>query len=252
MKTPARIFLFLLLIGTTGQSATRSDINTIEAAEKIRYLSQKIAKDYLYLYSRPQRTDLKRALHNMTDELGQNFRVIADSTRDSATKDLLQYLNYNKDNIEDLLTKKVTKEGSQKMLDYSEILLEGADSIAREHRYKFNQEEEMLMNIKKDQYLIQRLGKFYMASYLGALSQTNRQKMTESEHALKKGLDIIQNYPYPPTLIQQKKDLKLFWKSSNHILSHAYDMFIPNLVTTAGDYFEKLLSELALYHSKSQ
>ena len=252
MKTPARIFLLLLLIGTVGQSATRSDINTIEAAEKIRYLSQKIAKDYLYLYSRPQRTDLKRALHTMTNELGENFHIIADSTRDDDTKDILQFLNYNKDNIEDLLTKKVTKEGSQKMMDYSEILLEGADSIAREHRYEFNREEKMLMNIKKDEYLVQRLGKFYMATYLGALSQTNQRKIKESENALKKGLSIIQNYPYPPALAHHKKDLNLFWKSTHHILSHAYDMFVPNIVTTTSDYFEKLLSELALYHSKSQ
>jgi len=252
MKTSARIFLLLLMIGTVGQSATRSDINTIEAAEKIRYLSQKIAKDYLYLYSRPQRTDLKSDLRNMVDELGHSFNVIADSTRDNATKDLLQYLNYNKENIKDLLAKNVTKEGSQKMLDYSEILLEGADSISREHRYAFNREEEMLMNIKKDQYLVQRLGKFYMASRLGALSQTNRRKMKESENALKEGLSIIQDYPYPPELVQQKKDLNLFWKSSHHFLSHAYDMFIPNLVTTTSDYFEEILSKLALYHSKSQ
>ncbi len=252
MKTLTRIFLFLIWIGTVGQSATRSDINTIEAAEKIRYLSQKIAKDYLHLYSRPQRTDLKETLENMIKELGKNFDVIADSTRDNDTKDLLQYLRYNKKNIEELLSKNPTKERSQKMLDYSEILLEGADSIAREHSYQFNREERMLMNIKKDEYLLQRLGKFYMASHLGTLSNVNQKKMKESEAALRKGLDIIQYYPYPDTLKKQKKELDLFWKSSHYILSHVYDMYVPNIIATTSDYFEMLLNDLARYHSKSQ
>lgn len=252
MKTVVRLSLLLLFVSTLGQAATRSDINAIEAAEKIRYLSQKIARDYLYLYSQPQRTDLIQTMHTMTRELGENFNMIASSTRDNTTKDLLQYLEYNKVNIEELLKKKVSKEGSLQMLDYSEILLEGADSIAREHRYAFNPEETMLMSIKKDEYLVERLGKFYMASYLGALSQTNRKKMHASELALKKGLEVIRSYHYPTALEKQKKNLFLFGEASHHFLSHSYDMFIPNIITTSSDYFEKLLTQFALYHSKSQ
>jgi uncharacterized protein YsxB (DUF464 family) len=252
MRTALRACVLLLLVWTYGSAATRSDINTIEAAEKIRYLSQKIAKDYLYLYSRPKRTDLKEEIQVMIDDLGQNLETIAASTKDSSTKDLLKYLDYSKQNIEELLSKNVTKNGSLQMLDYSEILLEGAESIAREHRYSFNPEEAMLMNIKRYEYLVERLGKFYMASSLGALSQTNRKKMETSRQALEEGLQTIKSYQYPAYLREQKKELERFWHSSTFILSHAYDMFIPNLVNIASTYFEHLLTQFALYHSKSQ
>ena len=252
MTTLSRLLLLIIVWTTFGQSATRSDINAIEAAEHIRYLSQKIAKGYLYLFSRPQRTEIRQELQEMIDELGKNFTIIASSTKDSNTKDLLKYLEYNKGNIKELLAKKVTKERSLQMLDYSEILLEGAESIAHEHRYKFNAEESMLMGIKKDEYLVERLGKFYMASSLGVLSSTNRKKMDTSIHTLEKGLKAIQKYQYPPYLQKKKKELALFWESNRHILAHAHDMFIPNLVNITSIYFEQMLRQFSLYHSKSQ
>jgi len=252
IKTAIRIILFLILAIAMGESATRSDINTIEATENIRYLSQKIAKNYLYLYSRPHRTDLKEQLHKMAEELGENFNTIAASTRDTDTKDLLQYLEYNRANILDLLGKNVTRDGAFQMLDYSEILLEGAESISHKHRYEFNPEETMLMHIKKYEYLTERLGKFYMASSLGALSRSNRKKMKESEKALNEGLSVIQAYHYPSELEKQKGNLAHFWKSSHYFLTHTHDMFIPSLIIETSAWFEKILAQLALYHSKNQ
>jgi len=252
MKTLSRIIFLLLLFATFGGAATRSDINAIEAAERVRYLSQKIAKDYLYLYARPKRLDAQNNIMEMVEELGEKFTIISSSTKDSDTKDLLKYLEYNKQNIEELLSGDVTKDSALQMLDYSEILLEGAESIARQHRYPFNTEEAMLMRIKKAEYLVERLGKFYMVSGLGVLSQTNQKKMKESARDFEESLKSIQEYQYPPVLQKQKKQLSLFWNFGQHTLAHAYDMFIPNLVNTSDNYFEQLLTQFALYHSKSQ
>ncbi len=252
MQKYLKIFLLVVFSSAIGGAATRSDINVIEAAEKVRYLSQKIAKNYLYLYARPQHKGIKADIHTMLDELEKSFNTISSSTNDTNTKDLLIYLEYNKENIDKLLKQKVSKENSLKMLDYSEILLEGGESIAHEHSYRFNKEETMLMNIKRYEYLIERLGKFYMASTLGALSESNRKKMDESRLTLEKGLKQILAYHYPADLEKQKEELRLFWKTNTNILSRAYDMFIPNLMNISCNYFEKLLANFALYHSKSQ
>ncbi len=252
MTTYLRTLLLAVFLSGISSAATRSDINVIEAAEKIRYLSQKIAKNYLYLYARPQHREIKSGLKNMLNELGNSFETVASSTNDENTKDLLKYLEYNKDNIKILLKQEVNKENALKMLDYSEILLEGGESIARAHSYKFNKDEAMLMNIKKYEYLIERLGKFYMASSLGALSESNLKKMNESRKTLKNGLRLILSYRYPTSLEKQKKELKLFWDTNTNILSRVYDMFVPNLMDIAGNHFENLLAEFALYHRKSQ
>ena len=252
MKTLSRILSLVLLIVSFGGAATRSDINAIEAAEHVRFLSQKIAKDYLYLYARPKRREVKDDIREMMVELSEKFAILSASTKDSDTKDLLKYLQYNKSNIEELLSGDVTKESALQMLDYSEILLEGAESIARQHRYPFNTEEAMLMQIKKAEYLVERLGKFYMVSSLGVLSQTNQKKMQESARDFEESLKAIQEYQYPSSLEKQKKQLALFWSFGQYSLAHSYDMFIPNIVNTTGNYFEQLLTRFALYHSKSQ
>ena len=252
MKMLSRIIFLLLLMASFGGAATRSDINAIEAAERVRFLSQKIAKDYLYLYARPKRREVKNEILDMMAVLSEKFTIISASTKDSDTKDLLKYLQYNKLNIDELLSGDVTKDSALQMLDYSEILLEGAESIARQHRYPFNTEEAMLMQIKKAEYLVERLGKFYMVSSLGVLSQTNQKKMKESARDFEESLKSIQEYQYPSKLQKQKKQLSLFWNFGQYSLTHAYDMFIPNLVNTTGNYFEQLLTQFALYHSKSQ
>ncbi len=252
MRIAVHVLMLLSVWTIMGYAATRSDVNVIEAAENIRYLSQKIAKDYLHLYSRPKRIEIKKTLQSMMENLGENFSTIAASTKESDTKDLLKYLEYNRGNMEELLTKPISKKSSLQILDYSEVLLEGAESIAQEHHYQFNKEEAMLMNIKRYEYLVERIGKFYMASSLGALSQDNRQKLNASKKALAKGLLTIQAYHYPNALNQQKKALQTFWDSSSYLLAHTYDMFVPNLISITGDYFEQLLTQFALYHSKSQ
>jgi len=251
-----RTLLRIALIAVSGffflHAATRSDVNTIEAAENIRYLSQKIARDYLYLYSRPERSELRQTLHEMIRELKQNFVTIASSTQDSDTKDLLKYLEYNTQEMENLLTAHVTKSQANEMLDYSEVLLEAAESIAREHSYPFSPEEKMLMNIKRYEYLIERLGKFYMASHLGVLSPTNKKKMAASTKALSQGLQTIRKYRYPDALEKQKADLDLFWEADQHFLSRSDKMFVPNIVVITNDHFERILGRFALHHSKQQ
>jgi len=247
-----KIFLLVVFSSAIGGAATRSDINVIEAAEKVRYLSQKIAKNYLYLYARPQHKGIKADIRTMLDELEKSFNTISSSTNDTNTKDILKYLEYNRDSIFALLKEKVNKENSFKMLDYSEVLLEGANLITQEHSYHFNPEEKMLIGIKKDEYLIERLGKFYMASSLGALSQSNRKKIEESKSELENGLKSIHKYNYPDKLQKRKKELMVFWRANKHFFEHSYDMFIPNLANIVSTYFEGLLTDFALYHSKSQ
>jgi len=53
MEKLLRIVWLLAAFGLVANAATRGDIKIIEASENIRYLSQKIVKDYLFLYQYP-------------------------------------------------------------------------------------------------------------------------------------------------------------------------------------------------------
>ena len=71
------------------------------------------------------------------------------------------------ENIKQLPNQQINDSNARLILKYSEVLLEGAKSIAKWHRYNFSKEEKILMQSKEIQYLIERAIKYYMAFQIG-------------------------------------------------------------------------------------
>ena len=178
-----RIFhVSLLLLGVTlfSEAATRGDVKVIEASENIRYLSQKMVKEYLFFYYNPRKMEVRSGLEKALDSLSDDFRIIATTTKDIDTKNVLDFLMYSKNEIEQIFNEKPDQDKCSMMLGYSETILEGADSIASAHKYDFSKEEKMLMVTKKMEYLLERITKYYMAFGVGFNTATNKEKMEDT------------------------------------------------------------------------
>ena len=251
MEKILRIFLVLLAFSLSANAATRGDIKVIEASENIRYLSQKMVKDYLFLYHYPEQADVKRKLSAELSLLGDDLRIIAATTKDTDSKDILEFLAYSKDQIAEIFEEKADKESAALMLDYSETLLEGADSIAASHTYAFTQEEKMLMLSKKLSYLMERVMKYYMAKHVGFDNMTNKEQMQAAIDEMERILQEIAAYPYNNEMQATQKALQDAWVSHKRFLEEETP-FIPKLMFTSVYYMEDVLSRLELYHSKNQ
>ncbi len=233
-------------------TATRGDIKVIEASENIRYLSQKMVKDYLFFYKNQNKVDVKRELNRALDKLTDDFRIIATTTKDGDTKDILEFLAYSKDQIEQIFNEKADKESAALMLDYSETLLEGADSIANAHKYDFSDEEKMLMVTKEMEYLLERVTKYYMAIHVGFNSSTNKEQMQESISKLEEYIAQINSYTYPVEFQKAQKKMNESWKANKRFFDQSETLFIPKLMFTSVDYMEDVVVQIALHHSKNQ
>ena len=232
--------------------ATRGDIKVIEASENIRYLSQKMVKDYLFFYKNPEKREVKKRLNKTLDKLNNDFRIIATTTKDTDTKDILEFLAYSKDQIEEIFNEKADKEKAALMLDYSETLLEGADSIANAHKYDFSDEEKMLMVTKEMEYLLERVTKYYMAIHVGFNSSTNKEQMQESITKLEENLAQINTYTYPAEFQKIQVKMNESWKANKSFFDQSETLFIPKLMFTSVDYMEDVVAQIALHHSKNQ
>ncbi len=234
------------------KTATRGDVRIIEASENIRFLSQKIVKDYLFLYKNPQKAEVKKELHDALDALSDDLRIIATTTKDTDTKDILEFLAYSKDQIEEIFNEKLDQEKAALMLDYSETLLEGADSIANTHKYDFSEEEKMLMVTKEMEYLLERITKYYMALHVGFDNDVNKEQMQEAISKFEENIQKINLYQYPVGTqnIQVKMDES--WKSNKIFFDKAETLFIPKLMFISVEYLENIVTQLALYHNKNQ
>jgi len=233
-------------------SATRGDIKVIEASENIRYLSQKIVKDYLFFYKNQDKVEVKRELDRALAKLTDDFRIIATTTKDEDTKDILEFLAYSKDQIEEIFNEKADKERVALMLDYSETLLEGADSIAKAHKYDFSDEEKMLMVTKEMEYLLERVSKYYMAIHVGFNSAMYKGQMQEATSKLEENIAEINSYPYPDELKKTQVKMNESWKANKRFFDQSETLFIPKLMFISVDYMEDAVLQIALYHSKNQ
>jgi arsenate reductase-like glutaredoxin family protein len=244
----------LLILGITifAEAATRGDVKVIEASENIRYLSQKIVKDYLFFYKHPQKTEVKKRLAKELRELTNDLRIIATTTKDADTKDILEFLAYSKDQIEQIFNEKADKEKAALMLDYSETLLEGADSIALAHKYAFSKEEEMLMVTKKMEYLLERVTKYYMALHVGFDSATNKEQMKKAMAEVEESLLELSLYAYPEDIKEVQMLLDRSWNANRVFFEKSENLFIPKLMLISVAYLEGHVAKLALYHSKNQ
>ncbi len=230
---------------------TRGDVKIIEATENIRYLSQKIAKEYLFYYTYPNNAKMQKNLYTTLTKLEENLKIISSVTKDEDTQNILEFLAYSKEEILSIIKQKPTSADALLMLDYSETLLEGADSIGRTYAYTFSKEEKMLVATKNIKYLLERITKYYMALYRGYDTQNNRMNLQKSISGLKQYLAEINAYPYPGNLQDICQNIDKVWHRDDQVLKNIDQYFIPNLLSDSVVYLERKTDAISAYHSKN-
>ena len=252
MKRVLYILIAICLLTMGSFASSRSDVKIIEATENIRYLGQKLSKDYLYLYSNPKRVELKEELNKDIEKLELSIHDIAMSTTNIDSKNILDFLTYNIEEIKELLTKNITEERSILILDYSESFLEGANSIASMHKYPFSKEEKMLMSMKELNYLVERVSKYYLASKLNLDKSNNFEHMVEAILRIDTIIKDINLYSYPSKLKKESKEMNEIWKTHREFLYKSDKLFLPNLLDSSAKNLDKIIQDIALYHKKNQ
>ncbi len=252
MKRVLYILIAICLLTMGSFASSRSDVKIIEATENIRYLGQKLSKDYLYLYSNPKRVELKEELNKDIEKLEISIHDIAMSTINIDSKNILDFLTYNIEEIKELLTKNITEERSILILDYSESFLEGANSIASMHKYPFSKEEKMLMSMKELNYLVERVSKYYLASKLNLDKSNNFEHMVEAILRIDTIIKDINLYSYPSKLKKESKEMNEIWKTHREFLYKSDKLFLPNLLDSSAKNLDKIIQDIALYHKKNQ
>jgi len=247
-------YILLMVIGLTVNSlgSSRSDVKIIEATENIRYLGQKISKDYLYFYYNPKKRELKEQLLEDIKVIEQSIDDISMSTTSIDSKNILDFLTYNTDEIKALIEEKSTQESSILMLDYSESFLEGANSIALAHKYEFTSEEKMLMEVKEFEYLLERVSKYYIASNLNLDKFNNFKHMGDAIVQIENILKAINKYDYPKELKEERTTMNKSWKVYREFLYKSQKASLPNLVLLSEKNLKKIVEKIALYHKKNQ
>ena len=213
-----KILFIPLFVGLTSFSsaATRGDVQIIKSSEGIVHISNKIMKNYLVAYF-GKNSDVKNS--DLLFELGKELRNISQSTSNEPTKDIVNFLTYNKSELNEELKGEITKEKISKIIDYIDGFIEGSKSMFTQHRYNFSESEKMLMLSKNMSSILDEIAIYYSASKLGINTELYETNLEARVIDFDKKLNILVEYEYGPELKEVVLVLKDQWLASKIILN---------------------------------
>jgi len=242
----------ILALALPASAATRTDVTVLEAVENIRTISQSIAKDYLYLLVNPVKTETREKISGELASLIKNIRTISMSTDDEDTKNLLEFLVYSKNQLEELLASTPDKEKAALVLDYSETILEGAQNIGAAHEYDFTESEKQLMRTKRLEYLMERSAKYYMAYGAGIDSTAYAEEFQSTIEEIDREVAALQEHAYTQEMNRPEKELGMYWASMQKFFNRKKDLFTPGLLILTSAGAEQTLETFAVYHRRGK
>lgn len=236
---------------STASSSTRGDVQIIEAAENIQYLSQKIAIDYFFYFHKQKNVNSKRKFNNNIKKLEYYISEITNRTKNEQTKDLLDYFTYRIEEIKILFDENITEANARILLTHSEGFLEGTKLIIEKHKYQFSKEEEMLMLSKKAQYLLEKVITYYMASKIGLNSKYKQEKMKDAIIEIDEVMKKINEYKYSFALKKKVEKFSTIWATNRMFFNNSEGASIPYLLLDSTQYTKKILVDIEKYHKKN-
>jgi len=247
-----RNILLIILLPFSLFASIRGNITIIEASENIRYLGQKISKEYLFFYQNPKKIELRDAIFDDVKRLEKSIIDIRMITNNRYSKKVLDFLVYNKDAIKELIDKPVDIEKSILMLDYSESFLDGANFIKNAHRYDFSIEEKMLMRLKDIEYLLERTSKYYIAYSLNINKKSTLNNMNKAIVKIEMILKEVNSYPYSEELSIEIREMNSNWIKYKQFLYKVKKLSLSSLILLSITDFENSIKKIALYHKQNQ
>jgi len=246
------ILSVMIGLSTLSSATTRADVQIIESSENIRYLSQNISSNYLLLFTNKNNIFAEKEIDQSIIKLTREFRNVAMTSKDTDTKDILEFLTYSKTEMQELLNEDINPENASLLLDFTETFLEGANSIEKDALYEFSAEEKMLSVTKDMLYLLERINKYYLAYHLGFNKEVNLDGLKNSIISFDKHQKLVNAYNYPYETKKIASLASLDWDVNKKILEKGEKLFIPNILKDLISNQKELVLKLNKYHTKNQ
>ncbi|MCI5221573.1 MAG: hypothetical protein D3924_02545 [Candidatus Electrothrix sp. AR4] len=249
----AAAFTCALYTNTAFSANQSSEINMLEAAENVEYVSQKIAKAYFYKQQGVRPDHAEKDLKDSVAKLKKDITILQQGmTGDKEEKNIAIFLGYTRDELLSTLSKPYTKENGALMLDYSESMLEGAEFIAHRHLHEKNPEEVMLVTAEQILFLLERINKYYIANKAGFKDYNNVVQLKQAVTDIESHLAKINAYKkYPENVHTSIVKINEFWPIAKEFYIDVQKGALPVIVLASTEKLEKEVKVIERYHHKA-
>jgi len=189
-------------------------INLINVASKQRMLSQRIAKDYLYIGKHIATDKATKELEESIKEFDKNQKQLKEMINDPEIKNLLDFANLSFTELKNTIKKPFNLDNAQLVLDLTESMLEGTQYIVDNIKKKANiKEPRIIAEAGRQRMLSQRIAKYYMAYQIGIKDKNTVEQMNRTVKEFEKAQKDLMNNPDNTASINKKLvEIEKLWK----------------------------------------
>jgi len=225
---------------------TPNDVKLINLAGKQRMLSQRIAKDYLYVHKNIAMSKTEKELHISLKDFFDAHEILVHSIKNEEIKNLLAFVELSSKDFNQTIHKAFTLDNAQLILDLSESMLEGSQYIVDSLKDSSKQEVSKIIEIAgKQRMLAQRIAKYYIAYQAGIKDENTVRSMKQTVTEFNQNLNTLLKHKENTPLIRKKiNEVNKLWKIVHKFYNNIEKGGLPLIVFNTTDKITKKMNEI--------
>ncbi|MCK5853999.1 MAG: type IV pili methyl-accepting chemotaxis transducer N-terminal domain-containing protein [Sulfurovaceae bacterium] len=241
------VMAMIISLSTSSFAKTNiTDSQLINLAGKQRMLSQRIAKDYLYIGKNIATTKASKQLKESMNTFLLAHRKLQSSVQDEEVRNLLAFVELSSDDFKDIASQKFTLDNAQLILDLSESMLEGSQYVFASLQNSFKLKESSLIDKSTQQRMLsQRIAKYYISYQSGIKDKNSVKMMRETVKQFSINLEILMKNPSnTPKITKKLVKIEKLWKIVHKFYNNIEKGGLPLIVFNTTDNITKKMDEI--------
>jgi predicted transcriptional regulator len=266
MKKQYNRTVFGLLLGITmfASSLYAADPNTstitgnvaelLNIAGKQRMLSQRIAKDYLYIGKKVAVDKATKQLEQSLAAFKKSQKYLEKAINNPEIQNLIAFVNISESELEAITKKPFTMDNAQLVLDLSESMLEGSqyvvDSLKNGTKIKGS---TIVASSGKQRMLAQRIAKYYIAYQSGIKDKNTVEQMKATVKMYdENNKKLLNNASNTADISTKLKRIDMLWKIVYKFYLNIEKGGLPFIVFTSTDDITNKMDQVTELYTKSK
>jgi hypothetical protein len=256
IKKIGMIFISIAMLSSNLCAKDKLSANELlNLAGKQRMLSQRIAKDYLYIGKNIAKSKANRELKESMKSFLLAHKRLVSSIDNSEIKNLLEFVALSSGEFKDTSEKAFSLDNAQLILDLSESMLEGSqyvfDSLKNSLKIK---ESDIIATAAKQRMLSQRIAKYYISYQSGIKDRNSVEMMRETVKQFGDNLNtLIKNSTNTKEINHKLAEINRLWKIVHKFYINIEKGGLPLIVFNTTDNITKKMDEITkLYLANSK
>jgi hypothetical protein len=226
----------------------------LNIAGKQRMLSQRIAKDYIYIAKKVAVDKATRQIKRSLSSFKKSQEYLKKAINDPEIQNLIAFVNMSEKELEIITQKPYNLDNAQLVLDLSESMLEGSqyivDSLKNSTKVKGS---AIVATSGKQRMLAQRIAKYYIAYQSGIKDKNTVDQMKATVELFDRNNKALLNNASNTAKISQKlKEINMLWKIVYKFYLNIEKGGLPFIVFASTDDITGKMDQVTELYTKSK